>query len=190
VLLVVAFIASVVVSVIVYRNFVSTHDEPLIRIGHKETWGPFLRFERLAIDGILKALYLFFAVNAAFCWIAIVIASIFAGAAAFLVAVLGGGILLVLIEIVLRLGYETRMLLVIITKNTNDLSAGLLAHSSVEQGAFPAPDLSPSSVSQDSGTVTTQGARQDAASGWTCAKCGTTNIEAATFCRTCGTHRP
>ena len=61
-LLVIAFIAAIVLAVAGYRKYVSDGTEQPFRLKDPGTWGPFLRFDKLVIDKILKALYIFCAI--------------------------------------------------------------------------------------------------------------------------------
>ena len=151
----IALIAAIVCAVILYKRYVSQKDEPLIKFSDKQTWGPYLRFERLAIDRILKALYLFLATNCAFSYVAIVIASIFSGSIGiFLAALFFGFIGLVIGEILVRLVFESTMLLVIVTNNTNairttlDSGRGSIISPLVSQPSPTAPTPAPATPTQ------------------------------------------
>ena len=61
----IAFVAAIVVTVLLYRKFIASanvHKLP----GVKHDWGPFFRFEHLIIENILKVLYIFAACLIAF----------------------------------------------------------------------------------------------------------------------------
>ena len=61
-LLVIAFIAAIVLAVAGYRKYVDDGDQQHFSLKDSSTWGPFFRFDKLVIDKILKALYLFCAI--------------------------------------------------------------------------------------------------------------------------------
>ena len=69
---VVAFIASIVLTVILYRKFVSPDSVHKITPG-VSGWATFFRFDHLLVENILKALYMFFAFEIAFQCIALII---------------------------------------------------------------------------------------------------------------------
>ena len=112
-LMLVAFIASIVLTVIGYKRFVIGSDSKLnIDPRDQRTWGPFLNFDTLIIDRVIKALYMFNAIFLALATVVGVIAALFAGFEEFLLAVLGGAILLAVGELMLRLLYELVMMTV------------------------------------------------------------------------------
>ncbi len=125
-LMLVAFIASIVLTVIGYKRFVIGSDSKLnIDPRDQRTWGPFLNFDTLIIDRVIKALYMFNAIFLALATVVGVIAALFAGFEEFLLAVLGGAILLAVGELLLRLFYELVMMTVVITRNTSAIKREL-----------------------------------------------------------------
>lgn len=117
---VVAFIASIVVAVILYRKYISTRPASSAP-GIKRDWGPFFRFESLIIENILKALYIFVAVLIAFECAADILVSFFSlinnpgGALAGIVVTI---IVCIVFEVLNRLGFELTMMTILIWKNT------------------------------------------------------------------------
>ena len=87
----VAFIASIVLTVMGYKKYVGD-DGGLSRIDVRDqrTWGPFLRFDTLIIDKVLKALYVFNAIFFALSMCVGAIAMLSRGFGAFVGALLGG----------------------------------------------------------------------------------------------------
>ena len=125
-LMLVAFIASIVLTVIGYKRFVIGSDSKLnIDPRDQRTWGPFLNFDTLIIDRVIKALYMFNAIFLALATVVGVIAALFAGFEEFLLAVLGGAILLAVGELLLRLFYELVMMTVVIARNTSAIKREL-----------------------------------------------------------------
>ena len=121
ILLVVAFIAAIIVAVLGYKKYVTGPDEARINIKDQATWGPFLRFDSLLIDKIVKALYLFNALFIAFAYVAVVIGSIYDGFGAFLGTLIFGFLALVVVELLVRVFHESIMLSVIVARNTSDI---------------------------------------------------------------------
>ena len=72
-LVVIGFIAAIVLAVVVYRKYASDGNEQPLSFKDKSTWGPFLRFDKLVIDKILRALYIFCAIFTAFFFLALVL---------------------------------------------------------------------------------------------------------------------
>ena len=121
ILIVIAFIAAIIVAVLGYKKYVTGPDEARINIKDQATWGPFLRFDSLLIDKIVKALYLFNALFIAFAYVAVVIGSIYDGFGAFLGTLIFGFLALVVVELLVRVLHESIMLSVIVARNTSDI---------------------------------------------------------------------
>ena len=121
ILIVIAFIAAIIVAVLGYKKYVTGPDEARINIKDQATWGPFLRFDSLLIDKIVKALYLFNALFIAFAYVAVVIGSIYDGFGAFLGTLIFGFLALVVVELLVRVFHESIMLSVIVARNTSDI---------------------------------------------------------------------
>lgn len=118
-----AFIAAIVVTVVLYKKFIAI-DDPTRLPGTKRDWGSFFRFEHLIIENILKVLYLFIACLIAFECAATVLSSL----PSIIVApgqVIGGVILcmiaFIVLEVINRLWFEFALLIVLIWKNTSAL---------------------------------------------------------------------
>ena len=125
-LMLVAFIASIVLTVIGYKRFVGSARSKL-RIDPRDqrTWGPFLNFDVLIIDRVIKALYMFNAIFLALATVVGIIAALFAGFKEFLLGLIGGAIALVVGELLLRLFYELVMMTVVIARNTSAIKREL-----------------------------------------------------------------
>lgn len=119
----VAFIAAIVVTVILYKKYLK--DPTKVKTpGQKRDWGAFFRFENLIVEKIMQVLYLFTALLIAFDGVANVISAL-------LLIVSSPGLSLILIivyiigffvcEVLNRLWFELVMVLVLIWKNTNEL---------------------------------------------------------------------
>ena len=104
VLMFIAFIAAIVLTVMGYKRFISDKNELHLSFKDKESWGPFLRFDILLIDKILKALYIFSALLVLFGCAAGALSSLSFGFGAFLASLVGMALLCILLEILLRVG--------------------------------------------------------------------------------------
>ncbi|MCR4870938.1 MAG: DUF4282 domain-containing protein [Atopobiaceae bacterium] len=125
-LMLVAFIASIVLTIIGYKRFVGSASSKL-RIDPRDqrTWGPFLNFDTLIIDRVIKVLYMFNAIFLALATVVGVIAALFAGFEEFLLGIIGGAIALAAGELLLRLFYELVMMTVVIARNTSAIKREL-----------------------------------------------------------------
>ena len=147
VLMFIAFIAAIVLTVMGYKRFISDKNELHLSFKDKESWGPFLRFDILLIDKILKALYIFSALLVLFGCAAGALSSLSFGFGAFLASLVGMALLCILLEILLRVGYEFAMLNVMIARNTSDIRRKLFSDaSSAPATPAPAPTPSPAPV--------------------------------------------
>ena len=147
VLILVAFIAAIVLTVMGYKRFISDKNELHLSFKDKKSWGPFLRFDILLIDKILKALYIFSALLVLFGCAAGALSSLSFGFGAFLASLVGMALLCILLEILLRVGYEFAMLNVMIARNTSDIRRKLFSDASAAPAApAPAPTPSPAPV--------------------------------------------
>lgn len=132
-LVVVGVVATIVLTVMAYRTYVSRGQAPTVRLKDKESWGPFLRFETMVIDKVLIVFYLLGAIGLAmFCAGNVVLSfvSIFVaigngyaalGVGQFFMALLTMVVLLLVGELVIRVFFEMNMMFVIIARNTNAL---------------------------------------------------------------------
>ena len=143
VLILVAFIAAIVLTVMGYKRFISDKNELHLSFKDKESWGPFLRFDILLIDKILKALYIFNALFVLFACASVALSSLSFGFGAFLGSLVGMALLCIVLEILLRVGYEFAMLNVMIARNTSDIRRKLFSDASAAP-ATPAPTPTPS----------------------------------------------
>lgn len=143
VLILVAFIAAIVLTVMGYKRFISDKNELHLSFKDKESWGPFLRFDILLIDKILKALYIFNALFVLFACASVALSSLSFGFGAFLGSLVGMALLCIVLEILLRVGYEFAMLNVMIARNTSDIRRKLFSDAS-SAPATPAPTPTPS----------------------------------------------
>lgn len=127
VLSVIAFIAAIVVSAILYSKFIS-EKKVAGSTSVKRDWKPFFRFESLLIEKILKALYLFTACFIAFEAVANIITSltvIVYNPGGVILGIIGALILGVILEILNRVGFEFSLMIVLIWKNTSDIKKSL-----------------------------------------------------------------
>ena len=146
VLSIVAFIASIVCTVIVYKKYVSTADAySRVNRDKQETLRSFLRFDTLIIEKILKAFYLFGAISTVFFALAFLISSLFVSAGAF-----GGTLIAVIIivpisELVHRVVYEFVMLNIVIARNSTEIK-------NMMQGNNPQANSTPTQSTPTQGT--------------------------------------
>ncbi len=194
-LMLVAFIASIVLTVIGYKRFVIGSDSKLnIDPRDQRTWGPFLNFDTLIIDRVIKALYMFNAIFLALATVVGVIAALFAGFEEFLLAVLGGAILLAVGELLLRLFYELVMMTVVITRNTSAIKRELckdeVADADGISSLTPAPVPEPAVFSVVAPEPEPEPEPEPAPApepvAPTCPQCGATVSPDDKFCTSCG----
>ncbi|MCH3956512.1 MAG: zinc-ribbon domain-containing protein [Olsenella sp.] len=205
-LLVIAFIAAIVLAVAGYRKYVNDGDQQRFSLKDSSTWGSFFRFDKLVIDKILKALYLFCAIFTAFFFLAIVLASLANGIVAFLVSLIMCAILCLIIELIERVTFESVMLSVIITRNTTDIKGMLGGRQSsqlspaapdpvaptpevpVQPQAAPAPESTPEVTAQPQPEPKPAGGSSPAPQGVSfCPECGASVAPGSHFCPECGT---
>ena len=146
-----AFIASIALTVIGYKRYIN--DTAALRINPRDqrTWGPFLNFDTLIIDKVLKALYLFNAIFLALGGIVGILSLLAQCFGAFVAGLIGGAIAIVLLELLLRLSYELIMMTIVIARNTsaikrklcNDEIADADGISSLTPDPVPAPAYAP-----------------------------------------------
>lgn len=123
VLMVLAFIAAIVVTVLLYRKYISAQ-KPVRVPGTKRDWGPFFRFENLIVEKILQALFIFTACLIAFESAASIITSIVGiamypyGAGGAVISIIIVLIIFVVLEVINRIGFEFSIMTVLICKNT------------------------------------------------------------------------
>lgn len=178
---VVAFIASIVLTVILYRKFISSDSVRKITPG-VSGWATFFRFDHLLVENILKALYMFFAFEIAFQSIALIIGVPFGpgmrmGVGQFFMWFFGLVIGVIVLEVILRISFEFSLLTVLIWKNTTAI------RKTMEQGAqLPAASGMPGSPNQ---VAAPNAAAQTVPQGWLCPKCGHNN-RTGKFCAKCG----
>lgn len=143
VLLVVALIASIVCTVIVYRRFVSTGDMYGGRpVDKRAMLSSFLRFDTLVIEKLLKVLYLFGAISTVFFALAILISSIFVSVNSFISTLVGIVVGVPISEVIHRIVYEFLMLNIVIARNTTDIKK--MMHGGKPQTTFPLTPPTPS----------------------------------------------
>ncbi len=175
----IAFVAAIVVTVLLYRRFVS---EGTSSVSGKRDWRPFFRFETLLIDKILKALYIFVASLIAFESAAGMIASlclIIVNPIGALFGIILIAIVCIVFEVLNRLAFEQTMLLILIWRNSAELRNGLVGGSQDNETASKENINIPSS----SGPVF-----PTESMGWHCDVCGAYNKSGA-FCAQCGKRR-
>ncbi|MBR3385672.1 MAG: DUF4282 domain-containing protein [Atopobiaceae bacterium] len=167
----VAFIASIVLTVILYRRYARVPGSRLVNLTDKSTWGPFLRFETLLIERILKVLYIFSMVFVPLALLAGALSSFAMGFGVGMAALVGAIVVTVLAEVGIRLVYEAIMLNVVIARNTSDIkrAMGIADPMDADGISSPAPNMTPTSA-----TATN------------CSVCGAPIKPGAAFCGNCG----
>lgn len=212
VLSVIAFIAAIVVTVLLYMKYIS--EGKVTTQATKHDWGPFFRFESLIIEKILKVLYLFTTCLIAFEAIASIIASFTIIVYAPGMAITGIITILIvcaLLELLNRLGFEFTLMIVLIWKNTSDIRKTMKngsANNTVSSaGASTSTASSSKPTAPAAGTTApmpsikeeitenelskkpeTASFTQSKSTSWICPQCGNTN-KAGTFCSQCGTKK-
>ena len=154
VLSVIAFIAAIVVTVLLYMKYIS--EGKVTTQATKHDWGPFFRFESLIIEKILKVLYLFTTCLIAFEAIASVIASFTIIVYAPGMAITGIITILIvcaLLELLNRLGFEFTLMIVLIWKNTSDIRKAMKNSSANNTVSPTAASTSAASSSPAAGTT-------------------------------------
>ena len=125
-LMLVAFIASIVLTVMGYKRFIGTTTTLRVDPRDQRTWGPFLNFDTLIIDKVLKALYMFNAIFLALATVVGVIALLSQGFGAFVAGIIGGAIAIIVGELILRLTYELIMMTIVIARNTSEIKRAMV----------------------------------------------------------------
>lgn len=110
---VILFLIALVGGVCAYLMFVKSNEEPKDRrlLKLKE----FLSFKKMIIEGLLKATYIIFALFITLYSFQIMVGTSF----------ITGLMLLILLNIMLRIGYEASLIVLLIWRNTNDISKKL-----------------------------------------------------------------
>ena len=148
-LMLVAFIASIVLTVIGYKRFVGSTTSLRVDLRDQRTWGPFLNFDTLIIDKVLKALYMFNAIFTALEAVVVVISLLSRSFGAFVVGLIAGAIALVVVELLLRLTYELIMMTIVIARNTSEIKRAMVGGETADADGIsplstePAPAFTP-----------------------------------------------
>lgn len=110
---VILFLIALVGGTCAYLMFVKSNEEPKDRrlLKLKE----FLSFKKMIIEGLLKASYIIFALFITLYSFQIMVGTSF----------ITGLMLLILLNIMLRIGYEASLIILLIWRNTNDISKKL-----------------------------------------------------------------
>ena len=116
-LLLVAFIASIVLTVIIYRRFVTDKAAGGLKLKDRATWDKFFRFDSFIVDKILQVLYIFGAVSSATFTVVMILLSLTGGIVAFLAALIGGALLCLLYQVMHRALFELLMLGIVTARN-------------------------------------------------------------------------
>lgn len=113
VVIVILFLIALVGGTCAYLMFVKSNEEPKDRrlLKLKE----FLSFKKMIIEGLLKATYIIFALFITLYSFQIMVGTSF----------ITGLMLLILLNIMLRIGYEASLIVLLIWRNTNDISKKL-----------------------------------------------------------------
>ena len=118
---VILFLIALVGGICAYLMFVKSDEEPrdprLVKL--KE----FLSFKKMIIEGLLKASYIIFALFITLYSFQIMVGTSF----------ITGLMLLILLNIMLRIGYEASLIVLLIWRNTNDISKKLGKSDLVEE---------------------------------------------------------
>ena len=121
ILLLIAIIVTIVLTVVLYRQYAKEPGEKAFDFSNKATWGPFLKFDTMVVDKVLRVLYIFCAVGFALLELAIVLSSIAGGFGSFLVTLIFCALITIVVELFIRVQFELAMLLVKINRNTTDI---------------------------------------------------------------------
>lgn len=167
----VAFVASIVLTVILYRKYARVPGSRLVNLADKSTWGPFLRFETLLIERILKVLYIFNMIFIPLALLAGALSSFAMGFGVGMAALVGAVVIALLAEIGIRLVYEAIMLNVVIARNTSDIkrAMGIADPMDADGISSPAPNMAPATTAATN-----------------CPVCGAPIKPGAAFCGNCG----
>lgn len=185
-----ALVASLVITVVVYRTYVRTAPGQRFKIDDQATWGPFFNFDILLIEKILKALYIFFAVFTVLSSLAVLLGMLFMGLPfqAFLVMLILTPISVLINEIVLRMGFESSMLKVIIARNTTEIRSTMGGTpAGYVSGAYGQPLGAPAMNPQQAYVAPSAAPAQIAEAPKVCPNCGRSLPAGAKFCGGCGT---
>ena len=121
ILLLIAIIVTIVLTVVLYRRYAQEPGEKSFDFSNKATWGPFLKFDTLIVDKLLRVLYIFCAVGFALFELAIVLSSIAGGFGSFLMTLIFCALVTIVFELFIRVQFELAILLVKINRNTTDI---------------------------------------------------------------------
>lgn len=171
----VALIATIVLTVIIYRKYAKIPGQQLVKLTDKSTWTPFLRFDTLLIERILKVLYIFNLVFIPLFSLATALSAFSMGFGAGLAALVGMAIFCVIAEVITRLVYEGIMLNVVIARNTSDIKRAMGVADTFDSDGIssPAPAAGPRPTAP--------------ASAYVCPNCGNPIKPGSSFCGNCGT---
>ena len=186
---VIAFIASIVLTVILYRKFITPDSVRKITPG-TSGWATFFRFDHLLVENILKALYMFFAIYTALQGIALLLGFPALPSVHFDFGWIVMWIFIVIIsviifEVLLRISFEFSLLTILIWKNTTAIRKTMEFGQPVAAalGAFNRAAV-PTGVAPTAPNA----AVQAAAESWICPKCGHNN-RTGKFCAKCGSKK-
>ena len=171
--MVVCAIVAIIAGVLLYFLFLSPKNDKKFS-GFVGWLYDFLAFKKLLVEAILKVVYLICA-----CFLTLAgIVTLFSS--------FGAGIsMLVIGNVMLRLGYEFLLLLIIICKNTSDINKKLSGKESSAADMFVSQVELPQSVI-DQFTAKTAPTASTTAPKAFCKNCGQPLQEDALFCASCG----
>lgn len=195
-----AFIASIVCTVLIYKRFVSSQGHQSSSAS-KHDFGPFIRFEKFWSEKILIVLFVYNMCSIAFECAACAIALLFAIAYSPSGAIMGifaVAILFVIGEVLNRLFFEFFMLIVKMWRNTQEIRVAVSGESvdglktqnteptSVD-GGFTYSGKTVASSAAETKPMSANGISQ-ASDAWVCPSCGAAN-KTGMFCAQCGKRR-
>ncbi len=216
--LIFAGIASIVITVIVYRKNITPYVDKTLSIKDKSTWGPFWRFENLLVDKVLKALYIFnsvcIALACALMLLVIIVASFMAmgsdigtGFLALFLGIIAMVAIFLVLEFLNRISYELVIMFINLCQNISDIRKKYVGAPSLTPKRVVAPigasvagainkATEQAAAYQQAPTAPTAPAQpqdapepQDAPGTWTCPECGKTG-NVGNFCGGCGHAKP
>lgn len=147
----IGFLASIVLTIVIYRRFISNKAAGGLKLKDRGTWNKFFRFDSFIVDKILQVLYIFGAVFSAVTTVLVILLSLTSGIGAFLAALIGGVILCLVYQVIHRALFELLMLGIVTARNAiairrmMEKDRGILSTESAG-GEEPVPTPAPAPV--------------------------------------------